>query len=83
MSQLFTEVLKHPESPEFTLTLLPGWNLWDMDAAFAKSGLLTTGEFLAMARDPVFIAELAQRFPFLSDLTSLEGYILPDSYRVR
>jgi UPF0755 protein len=53
-----------------------GYNLFEIAVAVDKAGLATEAEFLAAARDPSLIRDLAPR------ATTLEGYLFPDTYRV-
>ena len=67
---LFSEVLKNPVSKDITITLLPGWNIWDMDSYLAKQGIIRAGEFTKSAEN---ISEaLRKDFPFLGKATTLE-----------
>ena len=40
IATLFSEVLKNPISKDITITLLPGWNIWDMDSYLTKQGII-------------------------------------------
>jgi UPF0755 protein len=60
----------------YELAIPEGQNLFDIGAAVEKLGLMSAREFLAAARDPAPIHDLAPLAP------SLEGYLFPDTYRV-
>lgn len=80
LRSLFSEVLKHPVSKDLTITLLPGWNIWDMDAYLAKQGILKPGEFTSSAENVT--DRLRKDYPFLGEATTLEGFLVPDTYRI-
>lgn len=69
-----------PTASEITLTFLPGWNIWDMDAYLASKSLVPAGEFVATLQKN-FIQYQAD-FSFLSGAKSVEGFLVPDTYRV-
>ena len=39
---LFSQVLSHPLAKDLTITILPGWNIYDIDAYLAKNGIIKT-----------------------------------------
>lgn len=57
------------------LTVVEGWRLEEIAEKFAASGWIDRDRFLALARDPDFIAAVG-----LAGLESLEGYLFPDTY---
>ncbi|MSV30208.1 MAG: endolytic transglycosylase MltG [Bryobacterales bacterium] len=59
------------------LTVPEGWNMFQIGAATEKLGLFSAADFLAAARDPALIRDLSPRAP------SLEGYLFPDTYRLK
>jgi UPF0755 protein len=60
-----------------SVTIPPGKNLVEVAEIFDAAGITPKAEFLAQAVDPTFAASL--------DLpgTSLEGFLFPDTYRLR
>jgi UPF0755 protein len=56
------------------LDLVPGSNLYELDAQCARLGIANPGELLAAARDPALLAKLG------IPAQSLEGYLLPGRY---
>jgi UPF0755 protein len=76
---LLDTVLSAPSaSTDTALTVLPGWNVYDIDAAFARSGLASTGAVSAPSSE--LMAALRAKYAFLAG-DSLEGYLYPDTYR--
>ena len=65
---------------EISITLLPGWNIWDFDAYFAEKGILNAGDFIKAAKDN--LAQYQSDYKFLANATSLEGFLMPDTYRI-
>lgn len=63
IASLFSEVLKNPTSKDIAITLLPGWNIWDMDVYLTKQGVIQSGEFTQAAEN--IPDALRKKFPFL------------------
>lgn len=80
LETLFSQVLRNPVSKDISIILLPGWNIWDMDAYLAKQGVLKSGDFTKSAEN--ITDTLRKRFPFLGKATTLEGFLVPDTYRI-
>lgn len=78
LERLVTILSANPENRDIKVTLLPGWNLADFDAAFAKSGLSQKGELLNGDRG--LLAKMTPKYPFLKGLSTLEGLLAPDTY---
>lgn len=88
------EALSAPgATEEDSVTILPGWSLYEIAEYLEKKGLGTQDEFFALVGKPAF-AYTAQN-AFASDLTvdvplldhkpktvSLEGYLAPDTFRI-
>lgn len=69
-----------PSGNEVRITLLPGWNIWDYDAYFAEKDVLKAGEFEKTAKEN--FAKYQEDYPFLAGAKSVEGFLMPDTYRV-
>jgi len=61
---------------EIVVTIPEGFSLKDIDEILAKQGIIIQGKLSSFS--PI---ELSQEFPFLRDVSSLEGYLFPDTYR--
>jgi UPF0755 protein len=61
----------------YELAVPEGKNMFDIAAAAAQLGLFPADRFLAAARNPALIRDLDPAAP------SLEGYLFPDTYRLR
>jgi len=77
---LFSQILKNPISKDITITLLPGWNIWDIDVYLTKNGIIQAGDFTTSAEN--ISPEIKKTFPFLRKATTLEGFLVPDTYRI-
>lgn len=57
------------------VTVPEGWTMYDIAAELARQGICTQDEFLAAARDPSLIHDLAP------DARNLEGFLFPSTYQ--
>jgi UPF0755 protein len=69
-------VLVSGKSITRSLTIAEGLNLFDIASILEKTGLGTKQEFFALARDKEFIKSLLGE-----DVSSLEGYLFPETYK--
>lgn len=76
----FTESIASPVHTDITITILPGWNMYDIDAYLVEKNIAKTGEFLRVASDR--FAEYQTKYDWLTGVDSLEGFLYPDTYRV-
>lgn len=81
LEEVFTEVLAHPDTNDITITFLPGWTVFDIDAYLTGMGVVEKGAISSVDSDT--LAGLAEKYPFLKGRESLEGFLYPDTYRVR
>jgi len=72
--------LQHGVAQTKTITIPEGWRLEQVAQLAAREGIVSEDEFLRLARNGNF------DFDFLRDrpegITSLEGYLFPDTYQV-
>jgi len=61
----------------YELVVPEGKNMFDIAAATEQLGLFQASQFLAAARDPHLIRDLDPQAP------TLEGYLFPDTYKLR
>ena len=67
--------LQDATSVEVTFVVLPGWRMEELAASLSTSGLsITPSDFFAA------VSNLPQGYDFLSDASSAEGFLFPDSY---
>lgn len=60
----------------YELRIPEGYNLFDIAKAVGEQGIVTEADFLAAARNPKLIKDLAPQAP------SLEGFLFPSTYRL-
>ncbi|MES1165278.1 MAG: endolytic transglycosylase MltG [Verrucomicrobiota bacterium] len=75
--QMLEVLVKGAADELVAVTIPPGKNLVEVAELFAAAGITTKGEFLAQATDAAFAAQLG--LPG----TTLEGYLYPDTYKLR
>lgn len=75
--QKILSVLASGKSIMYPVTFPEGSNLLDMANILEKRGFYKASEFLAMCRNPEVIKELIGE-----GVTSLEGYLFPDTYNL-
>jgi len=67
--------LQDATSAEVKFIILPGWRMEEIAASLPTSGLpVTADEFIAAVHSPL------SGYDFLSDASSMEGFLFPDSY---
>jgi cell division protein YceG involved in septum cleavage len=49
LTEFLTVTLKKPVHSDITITVLPGWNMYDIDAYLASKNISKTGEFISAA----------------------------------
>lgn len=73
--------LKNPIIDEVEVTILEGWNIYDIDKMLTDKGLINKWAFIEIAEvKPSSV--LVDEYNFLKDSLSLEWYIYPDTYSV-
>jgi UPF0755 protein len=75
--QMLDMLVKGAADELVALTVPPGKNLAEIADIFDAAGVTPKNEFLAQATDPAFAAQLG--LPG----TTLEGYLYPDTYKLR
>lgn len=64
-------------------TIPEGYNIFEQADLFEKNGYAKKGEFLSLVKDKTFIKELFSNGLILnSDISTLEGYLYPETYQV-
>jgi len=71
-------MLQNPITTEEEITLLPGWHKGEIAEAFKKNNV----EWDLLQEEKNIIAQLTPKYPFLQWKTSLEGFLMPDTYRI-
>ena len=81
IADFLSKTMKSPLYVDQTITILPGWSSYDIDAYLANKGIGWVGDFLETSR--LNFAEYQRDFAWLAGVASLEWYLYPDTYRLR
>lgn len=65
-------------APDISMTIFPGMTLKEADEMLAKEGEIKSGEMLNLD-----LSQLKKDYSFLSEAKGLEGFLMPDTYRIR
>lgn len=77
------ESLREPIKDLWTpLTLLEGWNVFDIDIYLTQQWLIESQDFVNYTTNKENYSGLIQDYPFLSDALTLEGFLYPDTYLI-
>jgi UPF0755 protein len=83
------KILKWPDKDYLRLTLLEGRSIYDIDAALARKWYITGGDYISFVTDSTIITKYEQKYEFLkpwmyvpTNLSTLEGFLYPDTYQV-
>ena len=76
----FGTILKNPTNTDLSITILPGWNIYDIDASLSAKWFFKPGEFIQETSS--LLPKLQAKYPFLKNAESLEGFLYPDTYRI-
>lgn len=74
-----------PNSNELSLRLLEWGSIYNYDQALAYKSYINTWDYIAFVQNPEIISKYKQKYDFLVeawDITTLEGYLYPDTYIV-
>jgi UPF0755 protein len=77
---IFDKTLARPAYTDITITILPGWNMYDIDDYLSNKKIIAAWSFLLAARDN--FPEFQSKYSFLEWVSSLEGFLYPDTYRI-
>lgn len=80
LSSVIGEVLTSPVYTDITITILPGWNMYDIDSYLSDKHILPTWAFLIAGRDN--FASFGEKYSFLKWKISMEWFLYPDTYRI-
>lgn len=81
IEQVF-ESLNKPIFETKNITLLEGWNIFDIDEYLSKQWVITKWDYIRYVENPEKITALTEFFPFIKWSTTLEGYLYPDTYTI-
>lgn len=75
--ETFLEALKQPINEDKQITILEGWNIYDIDKQLTNTWLTSSWEFVSYVTTWDF-----DQYHFLTELDSLEWYLYPDTYNI-
>lgn len=81
LSEVFSKTLKKPDSLDQEITILPGWNIFDIDYYLSNKWVIKSWELIELSDN--LPSELKSNFSFLDNSTSLEWFLYPDTYRLQ
>lgn len=81
IADFLTKTMRSPLYVDQTITILPGWNSYDIDAYLATKGIGSIGDFLETAR--LNFATYQHDYTYLALAPSIEWYLYPDTYRLK
>ena len=65
---------------EIAITIIPGRTLKEIDDILSNGGIIKKGDLIALTVNEIFSADPGKYY-FLKDKKTLEGFLLPDTYR--
>lgn len=81
----FSQILEALEKPiynEEKITLLEGWNIFDIDEYLVQKSLINKWEYIRYAENSQNIKKLSEKYNFLNNLETLEWYLYTDTYNI-
>lgn len=51
LTEFFENTLKNPQSKDITITILPGWNIFDIDVYLSKLKIIKEGDFIGASEN--------------------------------
>jgi UPF0755 protein len=74
--KILRELVEGPGDTE--VLIIEGMTLRDVDAELARLGFIAEGNLVKLS-----VADFQEEFPFTNNAPSLEGFLFPDTYRIR
>ncbi|MFB0964232.1 MAG: hypothetical protein QMC36_00735 [Patescibacteria group bacterium] len=68
--EVFTEVLPNPQTKDVTVTFLPGWTVYDIDAYLTDMGMIEKGQVSSISDED--FEYLQETYPFLKGRKTVE-----------
>ncbi|MDD3302173.1 MAG: endolytic transglycosylase MltG [Candidatus Gracilibacteria bacterium] len=72
--------LNTPITNDVSITILPGWTIYDIDDLLTKNSLINKGELIEYNEKNIIT--LKGNYFFLKNASTLEGFLYPDTYNV-
>ena len=74
--------LERPLYDETSITVLEGWNIYDIDRMLTSAELINAWEFIDYATNCESFCTHKENFAFIADAETLEGFLYPDTYSI-
>jgi len=81
LSDIF-EYLQKPLYDEKSVTILEGWNIYDIDSMLVSAELIEAWEFIRYVTDCEYFCKHKYDIAFIADAETLEGFLYPDTYAI-
>ena len=79
--EFLSHIAKWPEKEYISYTVLEWWSIYDIDSDLTAKWYINEWEYISYVTNPDKISELSNRYEFFdSSLTSLEGFLYPETY---
>lgn len=72
--------LKNPISNDLEITILEGWNIYDIDSILAKNWYIKNWDLINLNKEN--LDSFKKEFSFLKDTATLEWFLYPDTYAI-
>lgn len=80
LNELLSKSLKTPDSLDQEITILPGWNIFDIDEYLSNRWTIDKWELINLSSN--IPMKIKDKYAFLKSNNSLEWFLYPDTYRV-
>lgn len=80
LSDLLSDKLNKPLAEEDEITILPWWNIYDIDEYLSSKWIIKSWELTTYSSN--IPSTLKSKYPFLKWFDSLEWFLYPDTYRL-
>lgn len=78
--EMLFEAFKKPITNEVKITLLEGWNIYDMDEYLSNKWFIQKWEYIKKTTEDFF--EYKKDYWFIADASTLEWFLYPDTYNI-
>lgn len=78
--ELFDKSLNSPDFLDQEITILPWWNIFDIDDYLSSKWVIKQWELIDLSSD--IPTSIKSKYAFLNNVSSLEWFLYPDTYRI-
>ncbi|MEF2175761.1 MAG: endolytic transglycosylase MltG [Candidatus Absconditabacteria bacterium] len=84
--EIINTLIKGPKISYTKVVILEGWNKYDIDEYLNNVGISNKGDYIEAVTNKTLIEEFSRKYEFLNEinptLTSLEGFLFPNTYNI-